>query len=311
MSYGICIPLDFSDQKESNDCCDRDNCLNHNNSYSIITIAITKDHEVLERTKATYAVVYTQDLRSKHEDRSLFGYTSMSRLQQIKMANPNHRFTAQITVPTGQTIDQGFERLLQNTLSQIIDAFVVRICGGSICDPDNNEAILPWTGDKTESVFDLAYVVTNMATQASVTAFIFSHYKCINCGRSDSKSSLCMIDHQTRLKLFDQDGRFLRTNQPFDVIRGDRIDMSSTSVYVYDPHFLTGIIHILFTRNKKLKYAEFNIYYKAEDLSEFNDFLKFCKDSRIVCFIGRAISHCSTMVSIPETTSFGIRCHRQ
>ena len=291
-------PLDFSDKKEeTNDCCDCDNCLHHNNSYSRTTITNAKDPELLERTRATYAVVYTQDLRSKHEDRFLLSYTTMANLQDIRMLNPTHRFTAQITVPKDQTIHKAFERMLQNTLSQIADAFVIRICGGSVSNPNDDEAMLPWNGDQKEEVLDLAFAVTNMATKVPVTAFIFSQYS------YDS-----VIDHNKRFKIFDQDGQFLRAgDEPFDEIK----EVDSNVAYAYDLLFLTRIIHTVFNRNRKLKYVELNVNYTTKDLSELDDFLKFCKNAQIVCFIGRSSIELNLDTVKTSEIQFGIRCYKQ
>jgi hypothetical protein len=114
------------------------------NSYTSLTIMNAKNPEVSERTKGLVSLVYTQDLKLKHEDRFLFNFTTLANLEDIKRKHPLDRFTAQIVVPPKRTILEGFERLLENTLSQIANAFVIRVFGGSLLDPNSDENLLPY-----------------------------------------------------------------------------------------------------------------------------------------------------------------------
>lgn len=255
--------LDYSASNESNKKYDDDyDPQTAHNSYSHLTIGNAKNHEVLEKTKGVHSIVYTQDLKTKHEDRFLFGATTMSNLQSVRMFNPTHRFTAQITVPPGETIYNGMERMLENTLSQIADAFVIRIFGGSIDNPDDDDSLLPWNGDDKQCL-DWAFVVANMALKVPITALLFGHY-----AAADYDPTV----KDRRLSLFDQHGNLTPC--------ADTIQFNQGLRYQYELSYLTRVVHKLFTHNQSLRYVELNVDHTPES-DEFEDFQKFCAKANI------------------------------
>jgi hypothetical protein len=153
------------------------------NTYSNSTIMNAKNFQIEEETRGCLTSTYTQDLRLCHEDRFLFQQTTLTNLKAIRYQNPDHKYTSNIIVPPEKTVQDGMTRLIENTLAQHSDAFIITVFGGSYL---TKEEEFETVGDKfmpyDENVdrgdpCDLGYVLGNIQS-FSHQILVFNHYGC-------------------------------------------------------------------------------------------------------------------------------------
>jgi len=235
-----------------------------NNSYSNITILNAKNEEVCEETKNTIAKVYTQDFKLKHEDRFLFGATTMSNLYDIKRKNPKDIFTVQLIIPPNMTIDVGYKRLLENTMCQISHYVDVIVFGGTIPVSEESEDTIPYDyknhKSNSDEPIDLAFMIGNIIQKIFPSCVRFSHF-----GVNEHYNELLKI----------KDYALLKNNvmKSFDIL--DNINnVSDNTRYEYNLRFLCNAIFSIISK-KKIDRVELLVSHKKPDLQEEENYNSF------------------------------------
>ena len=227
------------------------------NSYTKLTIMNAKDKEVCEETNYTIAKVYTQDLKIKHEDRFLLSFTTMSNLADIKRKNPDDIFTSQMIIPPNQTILSGFNRLLENTLSQISKNIDIIIFGGSVCVDEISEKVVPYDYENSKEPIDLPFVVGNIIHKIYPTNVRISHF-----GYNENYKEMLEIKDYALLKN--------DATKVFNILDNINIVNDDTR-YEYDLRYLCNAMFSIISK-AKLSRVEFLVKYKITDKDDFNSF---------------------------------------
>lgn len=228
------------------------------NSYSYLTILNAKNEEVCLKTKDTIAKVYTQDLQAKHEDRFLFSATTMSNLMDIIRRNPNDIFTAQMIIPPNQTFMSSFERLLENTLSQVSHHVDVIVFGGTIIKDEVSDDTLPYDyKDDGKEPLDLVFAIANIIHKIFPSNFRFSHF-----GVKENHDELLKIKDYALLK-----NDVLRSFEVLDNINS----VSDDTRYEYDLQYLCRVMYDIISKTK-INRVELLVKYKISDLEDYNSF---------------------------------------
>jgi hypothetical protein len=251
-----------------------DNPAKANNTYSEITIRNAKNKELCKKTKYCITRVYTQDLYNQHEDRFLFAAATMSHLNMLATINPTHRWTSEIIIPPTELISSGFERLLENTLSQISHAFNVISYGGAkfgIEDSDDNFYNI--TENNYTDAADYTFLISNMVLKVPVQVVRFCHY-----GRKEHWDYHNKInDKNPKMKFFDFEGKintsFINEEDPYSNI----LDETQP---IYSLKLILGAGFHAFQNNNKLKYMDLHVKY-FNDVGKLPNNVKFFP-SRII-----------------------------
>lgn len=221
------------------------------NTYSSVTIGNAKDTELCERTKGIITRVYTQDLYNQHEDRFMLDMMTRVHLGMVRMANPTHRWIAEMVIPPTKTIQRGVARLYENTLAYISHVLNIVVFGGSrYAEREDDDDLYLHSGDDYPA--DLSFIMANLALSVSSPIIRFCIY---------GKAAHWKHYQETnqKLQLFDHSGTmvdtFLTDQDPYSTIT----DESRLS------YPLTYIINVVFGTlrgNTKLEIIDLHVVYK-------------------------------------------------
>jgi hypothetical protein len=231
-----------------------DNPSKAKNTYSKITIMNSKNEELCRKTKDCLTRVYTQDLYNQHEDRFMFAAMTMIHLNMIKEVNPAHRWTGEIIIPPTELILSGFERLLENTLSQKADAFNAVIFGGAKFGNDDDDNMYKINENNYINPADFVFLMSNMVLKVPVQAVRFCHY-----GKNQHWDHYIKTNGKNlKIKFFDFQGNiissYVNQEDPYTNIIDD-----TQPIYQ-----LSGILEIglhALRVNISLKYIDLHIRY--------------------------------------------------
>jgi hypothetical protein len=239
-----------------------ENHVNISNTYSASTILNAKNPIVDEETKGCITSTYTQDLKLQHEDRFLMAMSTLSNLRVIRYNNPSHKYTSNIIVPPNKTLHEGMVRLIENTLSQMSNAFVINVFGGSYL---TLESEFDTVGDKympydknidRGNPADLAFILSSIKSLEH-QILIFNHF-----GREDQYQHF-LTNPFKRISLFDQSGNISFVHKILE--QYERInDVDDHSQYIYDFRILSRSIQLLYREGFEL--IIFNVNYNYNNV---------------------------------------------
>jgi hypothetical protein len=237
------------------------------NSYRPSTIVNSKDLAMQKKTKGCSVCIYTQDLKSKHEDKLYLVQQTDVNLQAIKYHNQTHRFLSSMTVPPNMTINLAFDRLCQNTLWMLSHAFVINIFGGSYSYPDDSsdfissqEPIQPDRIGPLDWSFVSAVVKTNYCR-----VVVFNHYG------SEEQYKYFRSCPFRRIQFFDENGNFMTNNKKCEQY-SNLNKIYDKSQYVYRMDHVRKLIFDLI--NNGVRYILLNLKYDLESDMENEELFK-------------------------------------
>ena len=237
-----------------------------NNSYTPLTIGNVKNFEVANKTKNCIAKVYTQNLQLKHEDRFLFSLTTLSSLANIKAKHPKDRFTSQIIIPPSETLLLGYERLLENTLAQISNAFDIIVFGGMVAveATPEDESVLPYAGQG--ECIDLPFVQGNMGDKTkpavvSISQFGTTQFNYYNQTHNDFA--------KLKRSFFNVNGNLILSSQ---VLLDEINNVDDDTRVVYPMSYVCRCVFLLLNKSRARR-VELRVKYAMNLLDE--DYLGF------------------------------------
>lgn len=265
-SFNMRKPLDYSEADTTET--DEDH-VNICNTYSPVTIGNAKDYKVYEETSGCLTSTYTQDLKLQHEDRFLFHLMTVTNLNTVRYQNPTHRFTSSIIVPPNKTIHDGMVRLIENTLAQHSDAFIITIFGRSYLTREEEyetigDKLIPCNKnlDRGTDPVDLGYVLGNICS-FSHQILVFNHYG------SSEQYSYFLNNPVKRTIFFDSEGETLSDSNTDQYSKINEIE--DLTQYTYSPLVLLRSIRNLLRRG----YSKLIFHVKYENIQEHEDFKRF------------------------------------
>jgi hypothetical protein len=243
------------------------------NTYSAMTIMNAKNPETYNVTNGCLTSIYTQDLNLQHEDRFLLHPCTLANLKVIRYQNPTHRYTSNMIIPPDKVIHNGMVRLIENTLAQISNAFIITVFGGTYL---TNESEYDTIGDKfmpfDDNVdrgdpVDLGYIVGNIQSFEH-EILVFNHF-----GRSQQYKYF--LEHPfKRTCFFDEKGNI---NNNFNNLEqySRLFNVSDDTEFYYDPIIIFRAIREFY--RKGYLHIILNIKYNLEGLMNDVSFERFNK----------------------------------
>lgn len=260
-----------------------------NNSYTETTIMNAKNPEIYENTKNIIIRVYTQDLYNKHEDRFLFWLSTQSNLYSIKNYYPHHKWTSEIIIPPKETLENGFLKLNENTLSFVSHALRVIVFQGHVYANENNVVISEDKCQKVKKILDynytdhemiknfyfagsdLAGVIEKYVINQNICIFRFEHY-----GVNKWKNQI-----PDKIKFFDFDGNIVENSFSHNELQED-----DESRPVYHLNVLYDFILETMKCNKYIQIIDLHVCFidNLKNDNELNDeiILKKIQNHRLI-----------------------------
>jgi hypothetical protein len=244
------------------------------NSYRQSTIIDDKNLEINKKTKGCIINIYTQDLKIKHEDKLPTLQQIDVNLQTIINQNPTHKFTSVLIVPPYLTINQGFERLSQNTLWSLSHAFNITIFGGSY-SVNNDDVFFPYHPNKSHNrigPLDMSFIIAMIKTNFNKIV-IFNHY---GINEQYKYYNSCPFK---KVRIFNDDGEFIMNNNDYEQYKNLNTIIDK-SQHVYKMGNVRKFILDLI--NNDIKILILNIKYDLSSDQDGNEiFVNYCNKYNI------------------------------